>query len=66
MRNEPQMESAIIYQFPVGGRAGYNRFRKDASVHPEPHAAPLPQVDFDSWYHQEAILETSTDPKPQN
>ena len=66
MRNEPQMESARIYQFPVGGRAGYNRFRKHATVTAETHAAPLPQVDFDSWYHQEAIVETSTDPKPQN
>lgn len=60
------MESARIYQFPVGGRAGYNRFRKDASVKVEALVAPVPQVDFDSWYHQEAILETSTDKKPQN
>lgn len=66
MRNEPQMESARIYQFPVGGRAGYNRFRKDGSAKVEAVAAPVPQVDFDSWYHQEAIIETSTDTKPHS
>lgn len=66
MRNEPQMESARIYQFPVGGRAGYKRFRKDASAKVETLVAPTPRVDFDSWYHQEAIVETSSDTKPQN
>ncbi|WHA41881.1 DUF2735 domain-containing protein [Agrobacterium larrymoorei] len=53
MRTEPHMESAKIYQFPVGGRASANRFRKDAEV--QSVQPPAPRVDFDSWYHQEAI-----------
>ncbi|MDQ1186798.1 hypothetical protein QE408_003941 [Agrobacterium larrymoorei] len=61
MRTEPNFESAKIYQFPVGGRAGYRGFRKDASVQSMQEYAP--RVDFDSWYHQEAITE---DEKPHN
>lgn len=60
MRTEPHMESAKIYQFPVGGRAGSSRFRKDATV--QSIAPQAPRVDFDSWYHQEAI----EDDKPHN
>ncbi len=61
MRTEPNFESAKIYQFPVGGRAGYRGFRKDASV--QSTQADAPRVDFDSWYHQDAIAE---DEKPHN
>ncbi len=61
MRTEPHMESAKIYQFPVGGRAGHNRFTNDTNIQTlKPQAA---RVDFDSWYHQEAITE---DEKPHN
>lgn len=61
MRTEPNFESAKIYQFPVGGRAGYRGSRKDASV--QSMQTDAPRVDFDSWYHQEAIAE---DEKPHN
>ncbi|MEJ8309127.1 DUF2735 domain-containing protein [Agrobacterium larrymoorei] len=61
MRTEPNMESAKIYQFPIGGRAGHRGVRKEASIHSVQSDAP--RVDFDSWYHQEAIAE---DEKPHN
>lgn len=61
MRTEPNLESAKIYQFPVGGRAGYSRFRKDADI--ASAEAQAPRVDFDSWYHQDAIAQ---DDKPHN
>ncbi len=61
MRTEPNFESAKIYQFPVGGRAGYSRFRKDADL--ASAEAQAPRVDFDSWYHQDAIAQ---DDKPHN
>ncbi|NTJ43111.1 DUF2735 domain-containing protein [Agrobacterium larrymoorei] len=60
MRTEPHMESAKIYQFPVGGRAGASSFRKDGNVQSIKPAAQ--RVDFESWYHQEAI----EDDKPHN
>jgi len=46
-------ETAKVYQFPVGGRAG----REAASKRTEDHAAaaPYPRVDFGSWYHDAAI-----------
>lgn len=63
MRNEPHMESATIYQFPVGGRAGFKGFRKEAV---QAVTAQATHVDFDSWYHQEAISENSGSDKPHN
>ncbi|WP_320198335.1 DUF2735 domain-containing protein [Agrobacterium sp. rho-13.3] len=63
MRSDPHIESATIYQFPVGGRSGFKGFRKDAvqAVKSQPT-----HVDFDSWYHQEAISENSDNDKPHN
>lgn len=66
MRSEPNMESAKIYQFPVGGRSGFKGFRKDAGDSTQTAATQLPRVDFDCWYHQEAILESAETDKPHN
>ncbi len=66
MRSEPNMESAKIYQFPVGGRAGFKGFRKDAVSKVQAVSAQTTHVDFDSWYHQEAISESSDADKPHN
>lgn len=66
MRNEPHMESATIYQFPVGGRAGFKGLRNDAILKGPSVVAPKTFIDFDSWYHQEAILENSDIDKPHN
>ncbi|KQO75587.1 DUF2735 domain-containing protein [Rhizobium sp. Leaf262] len=60
------MESATIYQFPVGGRAGFKGMRKDTISKVPSVTAPKTFIDFDSWYHQEAILENSESDKPHN
>ncbi len=49
-------DSARIYQFPVGGRAGVERLREEVM----PTSTPAPQavhVACGSWYHDEAIEE---------
>ncbi|NTF32726.1 DUF2735 domain-containing protein [Rhizobium skierniewicense] len=66
MRSDPQMESATIYQFPVGGRAGFKGLRKESILHGPTAAAPKTHIDFDSWYHQEAIQKNSDLGKPHN
>ncbi|MBI1205432.1 MAG: DUF2735 domain-containing protein [Rhodopseudomonas sp.] len=57
MTTNHHRESAIIYQFPVGGRAAY---RRQDGAKP---ASSLTQAAFDdivvggSWYHEEAVRE---------
>ena len=52
--NTPR-ESATIYQFPVGGRAGLTASRTGQDRHAE-----IPTIAFGgSWYHDEAIREAA-------
>jgi hypothetical protein len=52
--NAPR-ETATIYQFPVGGRAGLARRSPEAA-----RFADLPTVSYGSgWYHDEAIREAA-------
>ena len=58
--------SAKIYQFPVGGRAGLvGRSYGDAQSSIE---TATPRVNeticSGSWYHEEAIQESRSEPKP--
>lgn len=57
MTTNAQRESATIYQFPVGGRAGLApRSGLDRSRAPE----SLPTIAYGgSWYHDEAIREAA-------
>ncbi|WGD29761.1 DUF2735 domain-containing protein [Ancylobacter sp. WKF20] len=48
-------ESATIYQFPVGGRAGATSRSADDRARRE--AAQVPAICFGSWYHEDAIKE---------
>lgn len=49
-------ETATIYQFPVGGRAGLTRGGLDKARGPE----SLPTIAYGgSWYHDEAIREAA-------
>ncbi len=47
--------SAVILQFPVGGRAAFTHHREQAAADRAPH---LPNVMYgSSWYHDEAIAQ---------
>ncbi|WP_137044629.1 DUF2735 domain-containing protein [Pseudolabrys sp. FHR47] len=53
--NAPR-ETATIYQFPVGGRAGLAPRRSPEAV----RFADLPNISYgSSWYHDEAIREAA-------
>lgn len=57
MTTNHHRESAVIYQFPVGGRAAH---RRHDSGKPASHLANVPFDDIvvgGSWYHEEAIRE---------
>lgn len=49
-------ESATIYQFPTGGRAGLASRSADDRARRE-NPAQVPAICFGSWYHEEAIKE---------
>ncbi|MET0173414.1 DUF2735 domain-containing protein [Agrobacterium vaccinii] len=66
MRSDPNMQSATIYQFPVGGRAGFKGFRHEPVAQVKSVTSPTTYVDFDSWYHQDAISEKPDLDKPHN
>ena len=52
MTTNQTRESATIYQFPVGGRAGLAGRREAV----DRSAAPVSEIVFGgSWYHEEAI-----------
>lgn len=65
MRSEPHLESATIYQFPVGGRAGFKGMRNAVVTTVPSMTSPKTHIDFDSWYHQQAIVDGDKD-KPHN
>ncbi len=60
-------ESATIIAFPSGrrtGTLGLNNHRQSVLSFP---AKPLPVVDYDAWYHREAIDdEANAQAKPVN
>ncbi|MFF2319556.1 DUF2735 domain-containing protein [Agrobacterium sp. NPDC058088] len=58
-------ETATIYQFPVGGRAGVSKFRTNGLSDLEREARE-PHVDFGSWYHDDAIRDEENDRKPHS
>ncbi|NWJ26957.1 DUF2735 domain-containing protein [Rhizobium sp. RM] len=58
-------ETATIYQFPVGGRAGVSKFRKSGLSALEEEAR-APHIDFGSWYHDEAIRDEERNDKPNS
>lgn len=49
-------ETATIYQFPAGGRAGATSRAANERTRREA-AAQVPAICFGSWYHEEAIKE---------
>lgn len=53
MATNSERTSAVIYQFPKGGRAAMGAYRGFAKPRAEP--APAPVVDTDGWYHQAAV-----------
>jgi len=58
--NAPR-ESATIYQFPVGGRAGLAQRRAGFDA---PRYAEMPSIAYGgSWYHDEAIREAAEAPR---
>lgn len=54
-----QRETAMIYTFPAGGRAGVKArlagYLGETTL--EREAAALPAIAWDSWYHDAAIAE---------
>jgi hypothetical protein len=56
MTEDLHRQSAKIYQFPAGGRAGVGGLR-DAATPAEPFAAPRVKAVSSAWYHDEAIQE---------
>lgn len=57
MTAKTQRESAKIYQFPKGGRAGLEAERTALRQAQEPQT-PVANIVFGSgWYHDEAVLE---------
>jgi len=51
-------ESAKIYQFPMGGRAGLASLRSAAKPADDRFGAPSPQIVFGGgWYHDAAVQE---------
>ncbi|WCJ61947.1 DUF2735 domain-containing protein [Agrobacterium tumefaciens] len=58
-------ETATIYQFPVGGRAGVSKFRNSGLSELE-REARQPHVEFGSWYHDDAIRDEERDGKPHS
>ena len=53
MSTNSERASAVIYQFPKGGRAAVGTYRSAAKTRVELAAAPV--IDTDSWYHQAAV-----------
>jgi hypothetical protein len=59
-------ESALIYQFPTGGRAALGG-RRYGDTKPNQDAANAPsnvEACSGSWYHAAAIEESKSKPKP--
>ncbi|WP_041694487.1 DUF2735 domain-containing protein [Agrobacterium tumefaciens] len=63
MATDFHRETATIFQFPVGGRAGLSKFRNIGLSDLE-REARQPHVDFGSWYHHDAIRDEERDDKP--
>ena len=57
MTTNHHRESATIYQFPVGGRAGYRRHDSAKAASHLTHVAFDDIVVGGSWYHEEAVRE---------
>ncbi|NVN88041.1 MAG: DUF2735 domain-containing protein [Rhodopseudomonas sp.] len=57
-------ESARIYQFPVGGRAGLPGYHAAVQPAEMTSARTTKAVSSSSWYHEAALLEEGAD-KPQ-
>lgn len=59
--HSPSSQTATIYQFPVGGRAGLNASRNNVRPFGEmmPRAGSLASAD--AWYHQVAIQQEAAD-----
>ncbi len=53
----PAQTSAIIIQFPTGGRAGLSAHHDDTADR------TLPNVMYGAWYHDEAITQSVTPKK---
>lgn len=47
--------SAIIYQFPVGGRAAFNNLRDEAKPAIPNYAPAAITACGSAWYHEQAI-----------
>jgi uncharacterized protein DUF2735 len=64
MSANPNQGSARIYQFPAGGRAalGGRSYGEAKSVADAPRVSEA--VYSGSWYHEEAIREAQSQPKP--
>ncbi|MFA5950784.1 MAG: DUF2735 domain-containing protein [Hyphomicrobium sp.] len=58
MKMSSHRETAKIYQFPVGGRAGLAVRRELAkTIVEEKHVAPLAIASGCGWYHEQALLD---------
>jgi hypothetical protein len=56
-------ESARIYQFPVGGRAGLPGYRDPVQPAEATSACISKAVTSSSWYHEAAVLEDRSKPQ---
>lgn len=65
MNSNLNQGSARIYQFPAGGRAalGARRYGEAHSVTETPRVHEA--MCSGSWYHEEAIREAQSQPKPE-
>lgn len=63
MTTSMNRETATIIQFPVTGRMNAVAQSRNARLVEEARMAPL--HDYGSWYHEEAIAESTENRKPQ-
>ncbi|MDB5524587.1 MAG: hypothetical protein JWM58_2350 [Rhizobium sp.] len=63
MSTSMNQETATIIQFPLRGRMNAVSQSRTARLVEEARMAPL--HDFGSWYHEEAVLESIANRKPE-
>ena len=64
MNTSMNRHTATIIQFPVGGRMNSVAQTLSARLIEEARMAPL--HDYGSWYHEEAVAESTDSRKPQS
>ena len=61
MNGHPQSAPAKVLAFPAGGRAGLARSSAKSRYKFDNANKSFERVDYDSWYHADAVTDDKTD-----